>query len=133
MVVGTDGLVAFSKTFGDETLAVETQFHVAESYFELFKSHQKLARSGEQNRSRGGRRTLREVMEDYPNPKYVARIAYLLGQFAQELKDYDEAIDNYQLIVKQYPDSTLAPDAQYKLAQCYEDQGRLRPGRSKLT
>lgn len=125
VVVGTDGLVAaFSKTFGDETLAVETQFHVAESYFELFKSHQKLERKGEQKTDlEAGRRVLREVMEDYPNPKYVARIAYLLGQFAQELRDFDEAIDNYQLIVKQYPDSTLAPDAQYKLAQCYEEQG----------
>lgn len=124
VVVGTDGLVAaFSKTFGDETLAVETQFHIAESYFELFKSHQKLERDDEQQSDlEAGRRVLREVMEDYPNPKYVARIAYLLGQFAQELKDYDEAIDNYQLIVKQYPDSTLAPDAQYKLAQCYEER-----------
>jgi TolA-binding protein len=125
VVVGTDGLVAaFTKTFGDETLAVETQFHIAESYFELFKSHQKLERQGEQKDDlESGRRVLREVMEDYPNPKYIARIAYLLGQFAQELKDYDEAIDNYQLIVKQYPDSTLAADAQYKLAQCYEEQG----------
>ena len=125
VVIGTDGLVAaFSKTFGDETLAVETQFHIAESYFELFKSHQKLERAGEQETDlESGRRVLREVMEDYPNPKYIARIAYLLGQFAQELKDYDEAIDNYQLIVKQYPDSSLAADAQYKLAQCYEERG----------
>ncbi len=45
VVIGTDGLVAaFSKTFGDEKLAVETQFHIAESYFELFKSHKKLGR-----------------------------------------------------------------------------------------
>jgi TolA-binding protein len=125
VVVGTDGLVAaFSKTFGDENLAVETQFHVAEAYFELFKSHQKLERKGEQKTDlEAGRRVLREVMEDYPNPKYVARIAYLLGQFAQELRDFNEAINNYQLIVKQYPDSVLAPDAQYKLAQCYEEQG----------
>ena len=123
VVVGTDGLVAaFSKTFGDETLAVETQFHIAESYFELFKSHQKLSRNDEQRRDlEDGRRVLREVMEDYPNPKYVPRIAYLLGQFAQELKQWDEAIDSYQMIVKQYPDSSLAADAQYKLAQCYED------------
>ncbi|MBL8826337.1 MAG: tetratricopeptide repeat protein [Planctomycetaceae bacterium] len=123
VVVGTDGLVAaFSKTFGDETLAVETQFHIAESYFELFKSHQKLARNDEQkNDLEAGRRVLREVMEDYPNPKYVPRIAYLLGQFAQELKQWDEAIDSYQMIVKQYPDNSLAADAQYKLAQCYEE------------
>ena len=40
VVIGTDGkLQAFSKLFTDEALAVETQFHVAESHFELFKSH----------------------------------------------------------------------------------------------
>ena len=44
VVVGTDGLVAaFSKTFHDESLAVETKFHIAESYFELFKSHKNSA------------------------------------------------------------------------------------------
>jgi TolA-binding protein len=125
VVIGTDGLVAaFSKTFEDESLAVETQFHIAESYFELFKSHQKLARGAEEkNDLEAGRRVLREVMEDYPNPKYVPRIAYLLGQFAQELKQYDEAISSYQMIIRQYPDSPLAPDAQYKLAQCHEDAG----------
>ena len=43
-----DGLVAaFSKTFQDENLAVETKFRVAESYFELFKSHKSLDREVE--------------------------------------------------------------------------------------
>lgn len=125
VVIGTDGLVAaFSKTFSDESIAVETQFHIAESYFELFKSHKKLARDDEQKTDlEAGRRVLREVMEDYPNPKYAPRIAYLLGQFAQELEQWDEAIDAYELIVRQYPDSLLAPDAQFKLAQCYEEAG----------
>jgi len=127
VVIGTDGLVsAFSKAFNDETLAVETKFFVSESYFELFKSHKKLGRSDEQRSDlEAGRRVLREVMEDYPNPKYVPRIAYLLGQFAQELQQFNEAIDSYTLIVRQYPEHTLAPDAQFKLAQCYEESGRF--------
>jgi len=127
VVIGTDGLVqAFSKTFNDETLAVETKFHIAESYFELFKSHKNLGRAEEQRQDlEAGRRVLREVMEDYPNPKYVPRIAYLLGQFAQELQQWNEAIDSYVMIVRQYPESTLAPDAQYKLAQCYEEAERF--------
>jgi TolA-binding protein len=127
VVIGTDGLVqAFSKTFRDETLAVETKFHIAESYFELFKSHKKLARTEEQKSDlEAGRRLLREVMEDYPNPKYVPRIAYLLGQFAQELQQWGEAIDSYVMIVRQYPESSLAADAQYKLAQCYEEAGQF--------
>ena len=62
-------------------------------------------------------------MEDYPDPKYAPRISYLLGQFAQELEQWNEAIRSYDLILRQYPDHTLAPDAQYKLAQCYEQAG----------
>lgn len=125
VVIGTDGLVAaFSKTFGDERLAVETKFHIAESYFELFKSHKKLGRKEEQKTDlEAGRRVLREVIEDYPDPKYVPRIAYLLGQFAQELAQWGEAIESYEMIVRQYPEHSLAPDAQYKLAQCYEEAG----------
>ncbi len=125
VVVGTDGLVsAFTKTFNDETLAVETKFRIAESYFELFKSHKDLERANEQKTDlEAGRRVLREVMEDFPDPKYAPRIAYLLGQFAQELEQWEEAIRSYEMIIRQYPDHTLAADAQYKLAQSYEEAG----------
>lgn len=125
VVIGTDGLVsAFSKTFNDETLAVETKFHVAESYFELFKSHKNLGRTEEEKADlAAGRRVLREVMEDFPDPKYQPRILYLLGQFAQELQNVDEAVAAYEQIVTQFPDHPLAADAQYKLAQTHEESG----------
>src|SRR5262249_51240585 len=60
VVIGTDGkLAAFSKTFSDEALAVETQFHVAESHFELFKSHKSLGREAEAKTDlESGRRVL---------------------------------------------------------------------------
>ena len=127
VVVGTDGLLsAFTKTFNDETLAVETKFRIAESYFELFKSHKELDRSDEQTKDlEAGRRVLREVMEDYPDPKYAPRVAYLLGQFAQELEQWNEAIKSYELIIRRFPDHTLAADARYKLAQAYEEAGEF--------
>lgn len=125
IVIGTNGLVkAFSKVFGDEKLAVETRFTIAESYFELFKSHKRLERDEQMTSDlESGKRVLREVMEDYPDPKYVPRIQYLLGQFAQELQSWDEAINAYSLIVRNHPDHALAPDAQYKLGQVYEESG----------
>jgi len=125
VVIGTNGLVsAFTKVFNDEALAIETKFHIAESYFELFKSHRELERKDEETSDlEAGRRILNEVMEDYPDPKYAPRVAYLLGQFAQELEQWGEAIRSYDLIIRQYPDHVLAPDAQYKLAQCYEEAG----------
>lgn len=125
VVIGTNGLVsAFTKVFNDESLAIETKFHIAESYFELFKSHRELERKDEETSDlEAGRRILNEVMEDYPDPKYAPRVAYLLGQFAQELGQWGDAIRSYDLIIRQYPDHVLAPDAQYKLAQCYEEAG----------
>lgn len=124
---GTDGaLAAFTKIFGDEDLAIQTQFHIAESYFELFKSHLDLERKEEAEVDlENGRRILRELQEDYPDPKYAPRISYLLGQFAQELKAWDEAIDAYESIVRYYGDHSLAADAQYKLGQCYEEAERF--------
>ncbi|MFT5470991.1 MAG: TolA-binding protein [Verrucomicrobiales bacterium] len=124
---GTDGdVAAFTKMFGDEDLAIQTQFHIAESYFELFKSHLELERDDEANADlKNGRRILKELQEDYPDPKYAPRVSYLLGQYAQELKDWDEAILSYELIVRQFPDHSLAADAQYKLGQCYEEAQRF--------
>ena len=127
VVVGTNGLVAaFSKAFNDEELAVETKFRIAESYFELFKSHKEIGRDEEQLVDlESGRRILQEVMEDYPDPKYVPRISYLLGQFSQELGQWSQAITSYEVILQQYADHSLAPDAQFKMAQCYEESGEF--------
>ena len=124
---GTDGAVAaFSKIFGDEELAIQTQFHIAESYFELFKSHRTLERDAEAAADlQAGRKVLRELSEDFPDPKYAPRVAYLLGQFSQELEEWPDAIGSYKTIVRDFPEHTLAADAQYKLGQCYEQAGEF--------
>lgn len=127
VAVGTDGeMAAFSKVYKDEDLAIQTQFHIAESHFELFKGHRKLKHAEEATADlQAGRRVLRELHEDYPNPKYAPRISYLLGQFAQEMQAWNEAIAAYGSIVRNHPEHNLAPDAQYKLGQCHEEAGEL--------
>ena len=125
IAIGTDGLLAaFSKFFEDVDLAAQTRFHIAESYFELFKSQKKLERLEQaQANLDHGRRVLLELAEDFPDEKYAARVSYLLGQFAQEQEDWPGAIQSYREIVRRFPDHALAPDAQYKLAQCHEEAG----------
>ena len=127
VAVGTDGdLTAFSKVFKDENLAVQTRFHIAESHFELFKGHRKLKQSEEAATDlEAGRKVLRELEEDHPNPEYAPRVSYLLGQFAQEMQAWDEAIAAYGSIVRNWPEHNLAPDAQYKLGQCHEEANQL--------
>ncbi|MEE2947231.1 MAG: tetratricopeptide repeat protein [Verrucomicrobiota bacterium] len=125
IAIGTDGLLAaFSKFFEDIDLAAQTRFHIAESYFELFKSQKKLERPEQaQENLDNGRRVLLELAEDFPDEKYAARVSYLLGQFAQEQEDWLEAIKSYRDIIRRFPDHALAPDAQYKMAQCHEEAG----------
>ncbi len=127
IAIGTNGeMAAFSKVYKDDDLAIQTQFHIAESHFELFKGHRKLKQTEEAAVAlEAGRRVLRELHEDYPNPKYAPRISYLLGQFAQEMQAWNEAIAAYGSIVRNHPDHNLAPDAQYKLGQCHEEAGNL--------
>ncbi|YCM44547.1 tetratricopeptide repeat protein [Verrucomicrobiaceae bacterium 227] len=127
VAVGTNGVMsAFSKVYKDEELAIQTQFHIAESYFELFKSHRRLKHGDEAAADlASGRRVLRELQDDYPNPKYAPRVSYLLGQFAQEMEAWDEAIAAYGSIVRNHPGHNLAPDSQYKLGQCHEEAGEL--------
>ncbi|MFM7180736.1 MAG: tetratricopeptide repeat protein [Verrucomicrobiales bacterium] len=127
LAVGTDGqFSAFSKVFKDEELATQTRFHIAESYFELFKGQRKLDNEEESTAAlNAGKRVLRELHEDHPDPKYKPRVSYLLGQFAQETKDWNDAIAAYGSIVSNYPEHNLAPDALYKLGQCHEEAGEL--------
>ena len=115
-----------ARVYKDEDLAIQTQFHIAESHFELFKSHRRLKHDeGAAADLASGRRVLRELQDDYPNPKYAPRVSYLLGQFAQEMEAWDEAIAAYGSIVRNHPDHNLAPDSQYKLGQCHEEAGEL--------
>lgn len=119
---GSDGkLASFSKIFDQEELAVQTQFTIAESHFELFKSHLALNRQAPAAMElAAGRKVLQELAEDFPGSKYAARISYLTGQFAQEMKDWPAAIAAYQAIIRDAPEHTLAADAQFKLGQCHE-------------
>ena len=125
VVIGTDGkLSAFSKAFANEALAVETQFHIAESHFELFKSHKALDRETEAKADlEAGRRVLRGVMRDYPNPKYIPRVSYLLGQFSQELKQWTRGGRIVSAHRQAIPRPRAGGRVQFRLAQCYEESG----------
>lgn len=127
VVKGTDGnLLVFEKKFASEKVAIESQFRMAEAFFELFKNYRAVKQENLSNQAlQDGMQILRELRRDYPSKLYEARTDYLLGQFSQELKSYEEAIGFYKRIVQNHPESPLAPDAQYKLGQCHEERNDM--------
>lgn len=135
---GADGeVLIFTKRFEDDDIAVQTQFTIAESYFELAKKHRNLGQEEIAKREiLQGKRLLEEAIRDFPESDVRAQAEYLLANLALEFgndsdnpqrkKDYyNEAITRFTDIVSTDPDSTYAPKSQYKKALVYEKMGNL--------
>jgi TolA-binding protein len=85
--------------------------------------------------SAGAAERLKRLAKDYPNSAYRAQALYLLGEIAQEQKDYDEAIRCYSEVVEKHAENSLAPAATYGLAaSCFakKDDARALPAVEKL-
>ncbi|MBM4030351.1 MAG: tetratricopeptide repeat protein [Planctomycetes bacterium] len=135
---GSDGqVVPFTKRFSDPQIAVQTQFSIAEAYFELAKRHREL---GQEDLARSeiaqGKKLLEEAVRDFPDTEARAQADYLLADLALESaneakdadvkkKSYLEAAGRFTDIVAAYPDSPYAPKAQYKKALVYEKMGLI--------
>jgi TolA-binding protein len=83
---GSDGeVIPFTKRFKDSSIAVRTQFLIAEAYFELAKRHRQL---GDPNLAAeeilAGKKTLEEAIRDYPDTDARAQADYLLANLALE-------------------------------------------------
>lgn len=135
---GDDGVVQpFTKRFKDPELAVQTQFTVAEAYFEMAKRHRELGQEEVARREIGqGKKLLEEAIRDYPTTSARAQADYLLADLALEsaaqTEDADrktrlhlEAVSRFTDIVASYSDSPYAPKAQFKKALTYEKMGKI--------
>jgi outer membrane protein assembly factor BamD (BamD/ComL family) len=136
---GADGKVQpFTKRFADPEIAVQTQFTIAEAYFEQAKKYRELKQEDlARDVIAQGRRLLDEAIREYPATEARAQAEYLLAELALEYandatgdKDkqqrfYMEAIGRFSDIVALYPDSAYAPKAQYKKALTFEKMGQI--------
>ena len=135
---GANGdVLPFTKRFKDEDIAVQTQFTVAESYFELAKKHRTLGQDVLARREIAeGKKLLEEAIRDFPHTETRAQADYLLAnlslEFANDAPDedakrsyYNEAITRFSEIVASYPDSPYAPKSQFKKALTFEKMGQI--------
>jgi TolA-binding protein len=119
---GADAEVSlFTKRFTDPEMAVKTRFLMAEALFEVAKEYRKLGETARADAELArGKRVLEEAMRDYPETSLAAQGRFLLGNLAQELEKYREAIGIYAHVITVWPDSQFAPRAQLKKAICHE-------------
>ena len=126
IVLGADGEIAsFTKRFKDSEMAVKTNFLMAEALFEMAKSHRKLNKEEVANEEIArGKRILEEALRDYPDTSLKAQGEFLLANLAQQLKNYQEAVGRYSIVINRYPESEYAAKAQFQKAQCLENMGQ---------
>jgi len=135
---GADGdVLPFTKRFKDPEIAVQTQFTIAESFFELAKKHRELGEESLARREIGqGKKVLEEVLRDYPDTKAKAQADYLLANLSLEFaniaadpeakrKYWMEAVGRFTDIVASYPESQYAPKSQFKKALTFEKMGEI--------
>lgn len=135
---GADGQVLpFTKRFKDPEIAVQTQFTIAEAFFELAKRHRDLGQESLARREIAqGKKLLEEALRDYPDTEARAQAEYLLAnlafEFAKDAKNeqmqkdfYVEAIGRFGDIVASFPDNPYAPKSQYKKALVLEQMGQI--------
>lgn len=135
---GDDGaVVPFTKRFKDPEIAVQTQFLIAEAYFELAKKHRELEQESLARRQIAhGRRMLMEAIRDFPDSDAKVQADYLLADLALEYandaenenirrQNYIDAINGFSSVISGYPDSLYAPRAQYKKALAFEKMGDI--------
>ena len=135
---GGDGrLVPFTKRFNDPTIAVQTQFTVAEAWFELAKRHRELGQESLARREIAqGKKLLEEAIRDYPDTEARAQADYLLAnlsyEFAKEAANEEvakqhslDAVARFSDIISSHPDSEYAPKSQYKKALVLETLGEI--------
>jgi outer membrane protein assembly factor BamD (BamD/ComL family) len=133
---GADGnVLPFTKRFKDPEIAVQTQFTMAEAFFELAKKHRELGEDSLARREIGqGKKLLEEAIQDYPETGVQAQADYLLANLSLEFADmaandeikrrhFLESISRFTDIVANYSDSPYAAKAQFKKALTFEKMG----------
>jgi TolA-binding protein len=114
-------MVAFTKRFEDDQVAVKTRFLMAEALFEIAKEQRKIGRKEAATESIArGKRVLTEALRDYPDTAQAVQGQYLLANLSQELGQYIEAIGMYKGVIIHWPKASYASKSQLKLAICYE-------------
>lgn len=114
-------LATFTKRFSDEDIAVKTRLLMAEALFELAKEHRD---AGQKELAAleiaEGKQVLEEAIADYPSTVHAPHAEFLLGNLAQELEKYEEALERYNKVLSNWPDSDFSDKAQLKKGICLE-------------
>lgn len=66
------------------------------------------------------------LIDKKPHPVWTPRLKYYLGYLYYIINDHKRGITCFEQIIKKYPKSDKAEDAEYMLGVCYESMTEFR-------
>jgi outer membrane protein assembly factor BamD (BamD/ComL family) len=133
---GADGFIEpFSKQYGDDDIAIQTQFAMAEAYLEAAKSYKENKQMNEAVLSyETAQQLLTSTLDRFSDKNAHSRAEYLLGDLAYEKarsatdpalqkESFYAALSRFSKVTANYPETVDAAKAQFKKAVTYERLG----------
>lgn len=75
---------------------------------------------------------MQRYLADYPKGQYASNAIYWLGELYLAKRQPEQAVDKFNLLVKQYPDSNKVAPSMLKLGYAYYEMGLLGQARDQL-
>ena len=105
---------------------LEEQKKVAETPESVYQSGVNAARSGDPQKAR---EVLTKFLELYPSHDMAANAHYWLGESYYNEKKYDQAVLEFQEVIKKYPDKEKVPAAMLKQGMAFKEMGDAKSAR----
>lgn len=80
----------------------------------------------------GAKAKFADYLDKYLGGKYTPNVYYWQGQILFANGEKKAAADNFELLISEYPSHLKVPDAQFKLARIYFDQGKKKEAKEIL-
>lgn len=108
------GKVAREQGAADQKLLEECQYLLWKIYFE-------------KDDPQSAANVCLNLLRRFPNSEYADDALMAMAESAQKLKKYGEAISLYRKLLT-VKNTVFLPDAQFHIAECYEEMGKENPG-----
>ncbi|PHQ80200.1 MAG: tol-pal system protein YbgF [Coxiella sp. (in: Bacteria)] len=77
-------------------------------------------------------RSFQSYLDDFPNGRFVVNAHYWLGEISVQQRNLHAAINQFNIVVKQFPRSNKVADAKVKLAIIHSSQGLTSEARGEF-
>jgi tol-pal system protein YbgF len=80
----------------------------------------------------GGSAALQQYLKDFPAGHYAGNSLYWLGQISLQKNDSQQSKRWFQQLIDQHPNHQKTPEAKFKLAKLYFEEGQLERAKKML-